>query len=338
MSRFIRFQRFGSAEVLAVHEQPLRAPSADEVVVRVEAIGVSWDDILWRQNLAMAIVRLPAGLGSEMAGVVEVVGEGVSDLKAGDRVASFQIGNVNEYPTYGERVLLPRSALTRYPHTLSRQQASVHYTPFLSAYFGYVDLARVEAGQTVLVTDGAHSPGAAFIQMGKALGVRVIAIAQNAEDASWVARLGADVVLDGKPEQLLEDVMAATDGKGVSAVFDGLGGEQMSRLGDVLSPRGSLVLYGLGAGNSILFPAVAALSRNIQFHVHCLGNFTGKYELGIQQDAAAMERALVAINMLTADGALALDIDRVFTFEQVAEAHHYLEGNPVRGHVVLDLA
>ena len=128
-----------------------------------------------------------------------------------------------------------------------------------------------------------------------------------------------------------------TDNRGVDAVFDGLGGPQMSVLGDVLAPRGSLVLYGLQGGNQTRLPAYACFQKNIQFFVHCIGNFTGKPELGIVQDVEAIQRALREINQLTADRVLLpLDV-KVFPFEEFVEAHRFMDDCPCRGRVALQL-
>ncbi|HAL69160.1 MAG TPA: alcohol dehydrogenase, partial [Pseudomonas sp.] len=115
MSRMIRFHKFGAADVLRCEEQAEPMPAAGEVQIRVEAIGVSWYDVLWRQNLASSRARLPAGIGHEMAGVVTAVGEAVDDIVVGDRVASFPATSANDHPVYGDVIVLPRSAITRYP-------------------------------------------------------------------------------------------------------------------------------------------------------------------------------------------------------------------------------
>ena len=120
-------------------------------------------------------------------------------------------------------------------------------------------------------------------------------------------------------------------------MFDGLGGPQMSVLGDVLAPRGSLVLYGLQGGNQTPFPACAAFQKNIQFFVHCIGNFTGKPELGIAQDQEAMARALQAINEWTADRILRPLVVKVFPFEEFVQAHRYMDECPCRGRVALQV-
>ncbi|PSS58484.1 zinc-dependent alcohol dehydrogenase family protein [Pseudomonas sp. BBP2017] len=338
MSRMIRFHKFGPAEVLKIEEQAAPQPAAGEVQIRVEAIGISWYDVLWRQNLAPSQARLPAGMGHEMAGVVSAVGEGVDDLEVGDKVASFPAASANDYPVYGEVIVLPRNAVTRYPQILSPIEASVHYTPLLMAYFAYVDLARAKAGQTALVTDASHCAGPAFVQMGKALGLRVFAATKDADERDYLLSLGAEKVIATEEQDLLMQVNKYTGNRGVDMVLDGLGGPQMSLLGDVLAPRGSLVLYGLQGGNQTPFPACAAFQKNIQFFVHCIGNFTGKPELGISQDQVALQRALRDINQFTADKLLTPQIIKSYPFERVVEAHRYMDECPCGGRLVLEVA
>lgn len=111
----------------------------------------------------------------------------------------------------------------------------------------------------------------------------------------------------------------------------------MSLLGDVLAPRGRLVLFGLQGGNETPFPACAAFRKNIQFFVHCIGNFIGKEELAIPQDRQAVAKALQAINQLTRDGLLRPQIDHEFAFADIVEAHRYMESCPNRGRVVVNV-
>ncbi|MCS3468753.1 NADPH:quinone reductase-like Zn-dependent oxidoreductase [Pseudomonas sp. JUb42] len=337
MSRTIRFHQFGPAEVLKVEEHPAALPAPGEVQVRVQAIGISWYDVLWRQNLASSQARLPSGMGHEMAGVVTAVGEGVEDFKVGDKVASFPSADPNQHPVYGELIVLPRTALTRYPDVLTPLQASVHYTPLLVAYFAYMDLARIKPGQVALITDAGHCAGPCMVQLGKALGVRVIAATKNSDARDYLLSLGAEKVVVTEEQDLLMAVNKFTDNRGVDVVLDGLGGPQMSIMGDVLAPRGSLILYGLQGGNQTPFPACAAFQKNIQFFVHCLGNFTGKPELGITQDEAALQRALRDINQLTADRVLLPLKIQVFPFDNVVEAHRYMDGCPIGGRAVLEV-
>ncbi|WP_249674564.1 zinc-dependent alcohol dehydrogenase family protein [Pseudomonas abieticivorans] len=337
MSRMIRFHKFGGAEVLKLEEYTARQPGPGEVQVRVEAIGISWYDVLWRQNLAPSHAHLPAGIGHEMAGVVAAVGEGVDDLAVGDKVASFPAESPNDYPVYGDLIVLPRLAVTRYPDILTPVEAAVHYTPYLIASFAYSELARAKPGQTVLVTDASHCAGPAFVQLGKALGLKVFAATKSEDERDNLRDLGAEKVIVTDEQDLLMQVNKYTDNRGVDMVMDGLGGPQMSLLGDALAPRGSLILYGLQGGNQTPFPACAAFQKNIQFFVHCLGNFTGKPELGITQDQAALQRALREINQFTSDRVIAPNIIKTFAFEDFVEAHRYMDNCPCGGRIALQL-
>ena len=337
MSRIIRFHQFGEADVLKIEERSNPTPGAGEVLIDVEAVGVSWYDVLWRQNLGHTAAQLPAGLGHELAGTVLAVGAGVDDLSVGDRVASFPGHNANRYPAYAEQVVLPRSSLTRYPDNLTPQQASVHYVPSLVGWLGFVELANLQPGETVLVTAASRCWGPYIVQMGKALGAHVIAATAHAEDSDFLKQLGADQIILTEEQDLVSRVGKLTDGRGVNVVMDALGGPQMCLLGDALAPRGRLILFDLQGGNETPFPACAAFQKNIQFFVHCIGNFTGKEELGIPQDKAAVAKALQGINQLTADGVLLPLVDKVFAFDDVVAAHRYMETCPSRGRVLLQV-
>jgi NADPH:quinone reductase-like Zn-dependent oxidoreductase len=336
MSRIIRFHQFGEADVLRIEERTCPTPGAGEVLVKTEAIGVSWIDVLWRQNLASTPAQLPAGLGHEIAGVVTALGEGVNDLAIGDKVASFPGHSINRFPGYAEDVVLPRQSLVRYPSILTPQQAAVHYLPSMVGWFGFTELARLKPGESVLITAASQCWGPYIVQIGKALGAQVIAATAHPGDKDYLRQLGADHVVLTEEQDLVSRVLKLTDGRGVDIVMDALGGPQMCLLGDVLAPRGRLVLFGLQGGNETPFPACAAFQKNIQFFVHCIGNFTGKEELLIPQDTAAVARAVQAINQFTSDGLLLPQIDQVFRFDQVVQAHQRMETCP-SGRVVLQL-
>ncbi|EIU7173684.1 zinc-dependent alcohol dehydrogenase family protein [Pseudomonas aeruginosa] len=295
MSRVIRFHQFGPPEVLKCEELPTPAPAAGEVLVRVQAIGVSWKDVLWRQNLAPEQAALPSGLGFELAGEVLAVGAGVGDLPLGSRVASFPAHTPDHYPAYGDVVLMPRAALAVYPEVLTPVEASVYYTGLLVAYFGLVDLAGLKAGQTVLITEAARMYGPVSIQLAKALGARVIASTKSAEEREFLREQGADKVVVTDEQDLVLEVERFTEGKGVNVILDELGGPQMTLL-------------------------------------------TGHPEMGLERNDESVSKALAHIEQLTRDRLLKPVVDRVFEFDQVVEAHRYMETCPKRGRVVIHVA
>jgi NADPH:quinone reductase-like Zn-dependent oxidoreductase len=333
----IRFHKFGDADVLRYEELPTPTPGPGEVLVRVQAVGLSWSDVLWRQNLAAEQARLPAGMGSELAGTVEALGDGVDDLEVGTPVASFPAGTANRYPTWGDLVLMPRSALTRYPEVLSPLQASVHYTALLFAYFALVDLSRLQPGQHVLITEASHCLAPQTVQLAKALGAKVIASTSEAGNREFLRELGADKVVVTEEQDLVLEIERYTDGKGVEVILDQCAGQQMKLLGDVAAQRGKLIMCGVNGGNDTAFPACAAFKKHMQFFRHCVLDFTGHPELGIEPNQEAVQRALQHINQLTADHLLTPVIDKVFTFDDFIAAHRYMETCPNRGRVALVL-
>ena len=245
MSRIIRFHQFGPADVLRQEERagcrPGRGPDRRarrrrELERRALAAG----------DLAPRHARLPAGLGSEVAGEVLAVGEGVQGFSVGDR-RRFPAHDLNQYPLYAEHALLPQQALVHYPDMLSASEAAIHYTPMLVSYFALVELAQLEPGQYVLINQAAHCTGPAAVQLAKALGGRVIATCDTSEDRDYLRELGAETVIVTEEEDLVGRLQKLTEGRGVEVVLDACG-SQMKLLGDVMAPLGKLILYGMNGG------------------------------------------------------------------------------------------
>jgi NADPH:quinone reductase-like Zn-dependent oxidoreductase len=335
MSRVIRFHQFGSADVLLCETQPTPEPGAGEVLVRVEALGVNWGDVLWRQNLADEQASLPAGFGSELAGEVVAVGEGVQQFKPGMRVASFPAHSINRYPASGDVVLMPQQALTEYPDNLTPAEASVHYSGLLLAYFALVNLAQIQSGQQVLVTEASNCVGPSVVQLATALGAQVIAATSESENRALLKELGAVKVVATDEQDLVLEVERFTENRGVEVVLDALCGPQLCRLGDIAATRGKLILYGMGGGNETSFPACAAFKKHLQIFRHSVLDFTGHPGLGLEPNAEAVQHALKVINQMTRDGLLKPIVTHTLPFDQFVEAHRLVESDSLKGRVVL---
>ena len=125
LSRMVRFQEFGSPDVLHIEKVELRDPGPGEVRIKVAAIGMNFAEAMWRQNQYMETPRLPSGLGYEAAGVIDKLGAGVADFRIGEKVATLAGHSQGDYPAYGEFVIMPASSLVRYPANLSEVEAGV---------------------------------------------------------------------------------------------------------------------------------------------------------------------------------------------------------------------
>ncbi|MDQ0035628.1 NADPH:quinone reductase-like Zn-dependent oxidoreductase [Variovorax boronicumulans] len=335
MSRMVRFHVFGGAEVLKIEEAGTPAPGPGEVRVAVQAIGLNRADALWRENLYIEDATLPAGLGNEAAGVVEAVGEGVEGLKVGDKVAVLPGAGQGRYPTYGENIVLPAAHVVRYPGNLSAAQAAGAYMAYLTGYFPMFEMAQLKRGQVMLVTGASSGTGIAALQMARAAGIVAIAVTRTAAKRDALREAGAAHVVVTDDEDVVERVMKLTEGRGVDLVYDGVGGAQVERLGDVVAHRGWYVLYGLSGGAEFKYPVIAQFRKSWRFHVYKVLEHTGAATMGLPRDEGALGRALAFIDAGLGDGKLQVRIDREFSFDDVVQAHQYLERAGHIGKVVL---
>ncbi|MDR6890609.1 MULTISPECIES: zinc-dependent alcohol dehydrogenase family protein [Variovorax] len=335
MSKMVRFHEFGGAEVLKLEQVATPQPGAGEVRIAVQAIGLNWADALWRQNSYIEDATLPASLGNEAAGVVDAVGAGVGGFSIGDRVAVLPGANQGRYPTYGESILFPATHVVRYPERLSPEQAAGAYMAYLTGYFPMFEMARLQRGQTMLITGASSGTGIAALQMARAAGIVAIATTRTAAKRQALFDAGAAHVVVTQDEDVARRVLALTDGRGVDLVYDGVGGAQLERLGDAVAQRGWYVLYGLSGGAELRYPALAQFRKSWRFHVYTVLEFIGSPTMGLPRDEGAFGRALCFVDEGLASGALQMRIDRSFALDDVVQAHQYLERAGHVGKVVL---
>jgi NADPH:quinone reductase-like Zn-dependent oxidoreductase len=216
------------------------------------------------------------------------------------------------------------SALARLPQKIT-----------LTGYFALREIAKVVAGETVLITAGSSSTGHAAIQISKGIGARVIATTRTSKKAGSLREAGADVVIATEEQDLVQTVLAETDGKGVEVVYDAVGGKQLSTLGQVIKPRGHLILYGLRSGGDLTAPLWDLWRKSIQFHLYTVFNFTGSQSLGLTRNEGAVERAIAFINGGIEKGLFKPKVDRTFKLDEVVAAHRYMEAGAQIGKIVI---
>ena len=335
MGKMVRFHEFGGAEVLKLGQVAVPAPGAGEVRIAVQAIGLNRADALWRENLYIEEATLPAGLGNEAAGVIAAVGTGVQGLRVGDRVAVLPGAHQGRYPTYGDSILFPATHVVRHPGNLSAEQAAGAYMAYLTGYFPMFEMARLQRDQTMLVTGASSGTGIAALQMARAAGIVAIAVTRTAAKRQALRDAGAAHVVVTEDEDVVDCVSELTGGRGVDLVYDGVGGPQFERLGEVVAHRGWYVLYGLSGGAELRYPATAQFRKSWRFHVYKVLEHTGAATMGLPRDEGALGRALGFIDAGLADGTLQVRIDRAFALDDVVQAHRYLERAGHIGKVVL---
>jgi NADPH:quinone reductase len=241
MSKAIRFNEFGGPEVLRWMDVDVPEPGQGEVRIHHHAIGVNFLDVYQRTGLYQ--VPLPATAGNEGAGVVEAVGEGVTSLKTGDRVAyAGRIGS------YCEARVIPADRLCLLPDGVSFEQAAAMMLKGLTVQYLIRQTYRVQAGDTVVFHAAAGGVGTIACQWLKALGAKVIGTAGSVEKCELALRNGADFCINYRSENIVERVREITNGEGVPVVYDSVGKDTFESSLKCLRPYGLMVSFGNASG------------------------------------------------------------------------------------------
>ncbi len=243
--------------------EPRRVPGADEVEIEVATTGLNFRDVMWNLRLlpeeALEDGYAGPGLGMECAGTVVATGPDVEGLVVGDRVLAFAPG------AFATHLVAKTFAVSKLPSQLSFEDATTLPVAFLTAYYSLVHLARLEAGETVLIHGGAGAVGLAAMQIAKQRGAIVIATAGSGEKRALLRSLGADFVCNSRTLAFAEDVMGFTHGKGVDVVLNSLAGEAMIRSMDCLRPFGRFIELGKRDFYANTHLGLRPLRRNLSY-------------------------------------------------------------------------
>lgn len=243
MAKRIQFARTGGSEVLELVDVTPADPAAGEVRVRNDAIGLNFIDIYFRTGLYPA-PGLPSGLGTEGAGVVDAVGEGVSHLKAGDRVAYAQ-GPLGAYAEYH---VLPADKVVALPDGIDAETAAASMLKGLTVQYLLRQTCPLEGGETILWHAAAGGVGSIACQWAKALGVKLIGTVSSPEKAQLAKANGAWETIDYTREDVVERVRELTGGAMCDVVYDSVGKDTWLTSLDCLKPRSLMVSFGNASG------------------------------------------------------------------------------------------
>ncbi|TPG18614.1 quinone oxidoreductase [Sphingomonas koreensis] len=322
MARIARIEKTGGPEVIEWIDQDLPDPGAGEVRVRSTAVGLNFIDIYHRRGRYP--VPLPSGLGSESVGVIEAVGEGVTDLKIGDRVGTFG----PELGAYATHRNLKAERLIKVPDGIDDKIAAALLLKGATAEFLIERCAKIEAGQTVLVHAAAGGVGHLLVGWLKAIGAIVIGTAGSDDKAERATAAGANHVIRHKQEDVVQRVRDITDGKGVPVVFDGVGKATWAQSLDCAARRGLIVSFGSASG-PVEGVSLGTLSSKGSLFVTRPTLFD--YAVTREERQATLDRVFAML----ATGAISPEIGQTFALEDVAEAHRQLEAGETQGATVL---
>jgi NADPH2:quinone reductase len=322
MAKAIVFARTGGPEVLEYTDVEVGAPGPGEARVRQHAIGVNFIDVYFRNGLYPQ--QLPSGLGQEGAGVVEAVGEGVTHVNVGDRVA--YAGRPNG--AYSEVRTMPADILLRLPDEIGFETAAAMMLQGLTVQYLLKSTYKVKAGETILFHAAAGGVGLIACQWARALGVNLIGTVGSKEKAELAKSHGAAHVINYNTENVVERVLEITNGAKVPVVYDSVGKDTFIRSLDCLQPRGLMVSFGNSSGAVPPFSLTELASRGSLF-------ITRPTLAGYAAKRADLEAMAADLFQIVASGKVKINIGQRYQLADAAQAHKDLEARKTTGSSIL---
>jgi len=327
MIRSVRIHEFGRPEVLRIEEVEVEEPSEGEVRIRIRAIAINRTEITLRSGRSPAKPPLPAKIGFEAAGEIEAIGAGVKGFTIGDRVALVPAYAASRYGLYGESSVAPARSLVKLPDTVNFEQAAATWAACGTAWAGLVALGRLAAGQTVLLPAASSSVGLAAIQVANRLGARPIALTRTSVKADELRARGAAATVASEEQDVVSEIKRLTDGKSADLVFDPVGGPTFAKLVEATASGGLLILYGALSRDQTTVPPFRIFARNLTIRGVSLPAYAS--------DDAQLGALKRFVTEGLADGSLSPVIARTFPFEEIVEAHRFMEAGNHAGKIVV---
>lgn len=313
----------GELSTLSIEDVATPEPGPGEVRVRMRAASVNFPDILMTQGKYQFKPPLPFSPGMEGAGVVEALGPDVVGPVVGQAVV---LGA--RYGCFAEAAVVPATSVRAKPERLSFVEAAAYPAAFLTAYVALVRRAALQAGETLLVHGASGGVGLAALQLGKALGARVLATTGSPAKADALRRAGAEAVLSAPGFR--DEVLALTGGQGADVIYDPVGGDVFDESVRCIAFDGRLLVIGFTSGRIPSAPANMPLIKGFSV----VGVRAGEY--GRRFPDRGRENIL-AVDAMAADGRITPQVDTVYPLERAAEAMQRLLDRSVVGKIVLTM-
>jgi len=316
----------GPPEKLVVRDVPMPQPGRGQVRIKVHAAGVNFPDTLIIQNLYQFKPALPFTPGGEAAGVVDAVGEGVDDLKIGDRVVAMT-GN----GCYAEAVVANRAQVVPIAGAMPFDIASGFTMTYGTSHHALKQRARLQPGETLLVLGAAGGVGLAAVELGKLMGAKVIAAASTDEKLQVCRDFGADETINYTDANLKDEIKRLTGGKGVDVIYDPVGDRYAELAFRGMAWNGRYLVVGFAAGEIPSLPLNLPLIKGASI----VGVFWGAFT---QAEPALHRENMAELLQWFSEAKLKPHISKHFTLDQGPEAIRWMMDRKATGKIVLDVA
>jgi NADPH2:quinone reductase len=310
-------------DALTWKELPTPQPKAGEVLIEIKAASLNFPDLLIVQNKYQMKPPLPFVPGSEYAGVVQAVGEGVKHLQVGQNVACLT--GTGGFATHA---IAPAAVCMPLPAGFSYVDAAAFIMIYATSHHALVDRAQLKAGETVLVLGAAGGVGTSAIQIAKAMGAHVIAAASTDEKCALCRAIGADATINYSTENLREALKALTNGKGPDVIYDPVGGELAEPAFRSIAWRGRYLVVGFASGTIPSLPLNLTLLKGASI----VGVFWGGFA---RQEPESSALSMTELANWYAQGKIKPVIDRTMPMEHLKAAYAHMGSRGVKGKLVM---
>ncbi|MDH4175397.1 MAG: NADPH:quinone oxidoreductase family protein [Betaproteobacteria bacterium] len=318
-------KQFGPPGSLVLEDVPSPQPGASEVVIRVKAASVNFPDVLIIQGKYQFKPPLPFSPGSELAGVVKEVGADVHNVKPGDKVIAY-----TTFGAFAEEAKIDAGRLLPMPEGMSYEAAASFVLTYGTTDHALRDRGHLRAGETLLVLGAAGGVGVAALEIGKALGARVIACASSDDKLAVCRQHGADETINYGTEDLRERLKALTAGKGVDVIYDAVGGPYTEPAFRSIAWRGRHLVIGFAAGDIPKLPLNLPLLKGASVVGVFWGDFTRREPQAFAESARQLARWY-------GEGKLKPHVSATFPLEKAADAMNLLASRKAKGKVVVKI-
>ncbi len=314
---------WGLPETLVVEDLPERTAAAGEVLIDVMAAGVNFPDVLIIQNKYQFKPELPFTPGNELAGVVRAVGEGVNHLKVGDRVFAYVA-----HGAFAQQASVPANTVLKMSDELDFDTAAALTLTYGTSHHAVVDRAQLKAGETMLVLGAAGGVGLAAIEIGKAIGAKVIAAASTEEKLAICREHGADECINYSTEDLREGIKRLTGGKGPDVVYDPVGGSYTEPAFRSIAWRGRYLVIGFANGEIPKLPLNLPLLKGASV----VGVFWGDFA---RREPAHHAAAMDELMQWHREGRIRPHISATYALAETPNALNDMASRKVTGKIVI---
>ncbi|HAL38398.1 MAG TPA: NADPH:quinone oxidoreductase [Polaromonas sp.] len=310
-------------DALTWKELPTPQPKAGEVLIEIRAASLNFPDLLIVQNKYQIKPHLPFVPGSEYAGVVQAVGEGVKHLQVGQNVACL-----SGTGGFGTHTLAPAALCMPLPAGFSHVDAAAFIMIYATSWHALMDRAQLKAGETVLVLGAAGGVGSAAVQIAKAAGARVIAAASTDEKCALCTSIGADATINYASKNLRDEIKRLTDGKGPDVIYDPVGGDYAEPAFRSIGWRGRYLVVGFASGSIPSLPLNLTLLKGASI----VGVFWGDFA---KREPKANAVMMAELANWYAQGKIKPVIDRTMPMAELKAAYAYMGSRGVMGKLVM---